>query len=410
MPSMIALVDCNNFFVSCEELFCPRLKGRATVILSSNDGCVVSRSKQAKAMGIAMGQPAFELKREIGSGQLVALSSNFPLYADLSRRVMEVLESFSPEMEVSSIDEAFFVLEGEGLLERAGAMQKKVLQWVGIPVSIGIAKTKTLAKWANQQAKGSGVPVWIEDQADLERVAPEEIWGIGKKLAERLKELGIYTAAQFRDKEDGWLKKALGVTGLRVALELRGVRCFELSQDEEKRQSITCSRSFGRSVGEKEVLEQAIATFVAHAAEKLREQKSKARFLQVFLQSGFPRQTDSMHFVLPLATSYTPDLIALAKSALAKLFRPGTAYKKGGVLLGDFVDEGSLQMDLFAPDPKSGKKEAAMRIVDQINATYDKEAVRFLAEGVGHSWKSSSSNRSPPYTTSWKGLLGIDVG
>lgn len=412
---MIALVDCNNFYASCEEVFHPKLRNKPLIILSNNDGCVIARSKKAKDIGIQMGEPAYLFKDKIAAGAIQALSSNFALYDDMSRRVMETLESLSPDMEVYSIDEAFFHLleePREVLLCRAVAAQEKVKQWTGIPISIGMARTKTLAKVANKIAKKNGFPCLLaeenEIQARLEQTALEDIWGIGSQLAQRLKAKGIYTAAQFKDQSDDWLRTVVGVGGLRTAFELRGVPCFGLEEGEEKKQSITCSRSFGRAVGELPVLEEAISAFTVRAAQKLRAQGSKVCFLSIFLQAGFPRQSYSCFYSLPTPSSYTPELITLAKQGVASLFRPGVEYKKGGVVFSDLVDEGTCQFDFLAARPVCAQKETVMRLVDQINAAFGKHSIRFLAEGVERKYRAIQQRRTPRFTTSWDELLTIE--
>lgn len=409
---MIGLVDCNNFYASCEEVFNPKLKRKPLVILSNNDGCVIARSKKAKEIGIEMGAPAFILKQQIELGQLKALSSNFPLYGDMSRRVMETLETYSPQVEIYSIDEAFLEVPASNQVEWASFLQRRVGQWTGIPVSIGMGPTKTLAKIATRIAKKRGEPFLLDSadviQTELEKTALADIWGIGRQLALKLQRSGIYTAAQFRDREEGWLRPLVGIAGWRTALELKGVCCFELLEEPEKKQSITCSRTFGRPIQEAALLEEAIAAFINRASEKLRAQQSQARFLSVFLQSGFPRISESYHFSLPVATSHTPDLIGWGKRALSQIARSGVSYKKGGVVLADFVEEGVEQPDFFAENPGQARKKQAMQAIDRINAAYGKEVVRFLAEGVERSWKGVRLHQTPRYTTCWEEFLIIN--
>ncbi len=308
---MFALVDCNNFYASCEEVFNPKLAQKPLVILSSNDGCVIARSKRAKEVGIPMGIPAFQIKDQIERGDIAALSSNFTLYADLSNRVMSVLESFSPDMEIYSIDEAFFRLEPPYELQ-AHAIRNKVKQWTGIPISIGIAPTKTLAKLANRLVKKTGEGVYLLEKPNLirkalEQTLPIDIWGIGRGVTDTLKKKNIHTAAQLVDQEDGWIRKLLGVTGYRTVLELRGTPCIEL-EETEKRDSIICSRSFGHRIDSLALLEEAVATFTTRAAEKLREQGSRAAFLSVSIATSpfsGPYESRSCHIHLPIPTCYS---------------------------------------------------------------------------------------------------------
>jgi len=416
---MFALVDCNNFFASCELVFNPLLDKKPLVILSNNDGCIIARSQKAKQIGIKMGDPAFLYRDQAARGEIGMISSNFALYADMSRRVMEVLSSFSPDMELYSIDEAFFLLDDapdEILVKQAVAMRGKIKQWTGIPVSIGMAPTKTLAKIANEMAKKElgGVCILSEPaaiQSHLAKTALIDVWGVGRRTAEQLKRKGIYTAAQLTEADDAWIRKLLGVTGLQTVLELRGIPCLQILEEEEKKKSILCSRSFPSQIGDLVLLQEAVASFTSHAAEKLRAQKSLAGFLSVFLSPPLSEKTDSYncHIQLPNPTSYTPELIALAREGIAQLFRPGLFYKRAGVLLGDFSDEDHVQNDLMAPNDFSPQKTEAMKILDQINARYDKAAIRFAAQGKKgkRPWQSSRSNVSPNFTTNWNDLLKV---
>lgn len=402
--TMFAIVDCNNFFASCEEVFNPKLKRKPLVILSNNDGIVIARSQKAKEIGIPMGAPVFEIKPLIDSHAVETLSSNFALYADMSNRVMQVLETVAPEIEIYSIDEAFFQVDKEDLV----AIREKVKQWTGITVSLGVAPTKTLAKLANRTAKKSKEGVFALKEAgairaQLEITPLEEIWGIGAATAKSLKRENVYTPAQLCDKSDEWIRKQLGVNGLRIAMELRGSPCLEL-EEPTKKQSIVFSRSFGSKIDQLPLLEEAVSFFAARAAEKLRGQESKTKFLSVSLATSL-FESHSCHFKFSNATAYAPEIIAKAKEGLSRLFRSGVSYRKAGVMLSDFSDEEVCQFDLFAPDPKREKKEAAMRALDGINARYDKPALRFLAEGK--EWKGAPARITPCYTTSWNDILTI---
>lgn len=397
---MFALVDCNNFFASCEMVFNPRLEKVPLVILSNNDGCIISRSQRAKDLGIKMGDPAFLYKDR---KDIVMLSANFALYSDMSQRVMQTLSSFSPDMEIYSIDEAFFLLDENSALCDSVAMREKVKKWTGIWVSIGVGPTKTLAKLANKLAKKeSGVYVLAQNEINalLAETSLEDVWGIGKGLAEKLKQKRIYSAQQLCQADDTWIQKQLGVNGFRTVLELRGTPCFELSDSPEKKQSIVCSRSFGKKIEELPLLQEAVASFAAKAAEKLREQESLAGFLSVFASTN--QQTLSCHIQLPNPSSYTPELISLAKEGAARFFRTGLQYKKAGVLLGEFSE--GCQNDFLTPRKD---KSAAMKVVDQINARYDKPALRFAAEGREQVWRGKRSHSTPKFTTSWSELLKI---
>jgi DNA polymerase V len=415
---MFALADCNNFYASCEELFNPKLTRTALIVLSNNDGIVIARSKKAKEMGIQMGAPAFLYKDQIERGEIRALSSNFTLYADMSARVMQVLESFAPLMEIYSIDEAFFELEDlpeKRIVEQSIQIREKVKKWTGIPVSIGIGPTKTIAKIANEFAKKQpserGVCALLSPSAiqnRLEKTALDEIWGIGDALAQRLKAKRIYTAAELAACNDTFIQKLLGVTGYRTVLELRGISCFSCEETAEKRKSIVCSRSFKQPIADRNILEEAIATFTSRAAEKLREQNSRAQFMSIFISTNpfaKPYESASCHIDLPHPTDYTPDLIHFAKEGLDRIYRPPFAYKKAGIMLSCFHDGEIEQMDWITPSNASPKKEHLMRAIDQINRRYDKNVVHSAAEGGASSRTRPQANVSPKYTTSWTDLL-----
>lgn len=329
------------------------------------------------------------------------LSANFALYSDMSHRVMQTLSSASPDIEIYSIDEAFLEIESSHLLEKCQSIRKKVLQWTGIPLSIGAAPTKTLAKLASEIGKKQG-GVFVLEQKDiherLKTTALDEIWGIGSALNERLKRKGIYTAFQLIESNDSWIQKELGVVGYRTVLELRGTSVFDLEELPEKKKSIVCSRSFGRKVSELHLIEEAIASFTARASEKLRQQESRAAFLSLFLQSK--NGTQSCHIHLPNATSYTPELIHLAKEGVRKLFQSDLEYRKAGVQLCDFTED--RQIDFLTPARK--EKGNLMKVMDQINARYDRQIIQFAAEGIQKPWEGRRSNCSPKYTTSWNDL------
>lgn len=393
------LIDCNNFFVSCEQVFNPKLKGKPIVVLSNNDGCVVSRSKEAKALGIPMGAPAFQCKEAFLRYDVAVLSSNFKLYGDMSQRIMETLEEFGFPVDVYSVDEAFLEIpleEGEELGEK---IRQKVLQWTGIPISVGIGATKTLAKAAAERAKKKGVVVW--DSSFLATFPVEEVWGIGRKTAEFLYENSIRFALGLVQASDTWIQTHLGTLGLRIALELRGISCYTFEEDAAPRKGIICSRSFGRDVSCLSELKEAAASFAAAAAEKLRRQGSFASYLSVFaIDKNRFCQTAAMR--LPEATSYTPLLISYAAQLLDKIFQKDMRYKKVGVMLGEFSS--SFQADLFAPQKK---KPGVMNLVDKINQRSGKKTLFFAAEGTRQPWKGLAGSRTAEFTTRWDQLLTV---
>lgn len=409
------LIDCNSFFVSCERVFNPKLWGKPVVVLSSNDGCVVARSKEAKKLGIPMGAPAFQYKQLFQDRGVFVYSSNFTLYGDISQRVMQVLQQFSADYEIYSIDEAFLSIATDDPLSIAREIRARVLRWTGIPVSVGIAPTKTLAKVANHIAKKDekqqGVFL-LNDPKEIDCTLAQfplgDIWGIGRNLSRRLKGHGIFTPLQFKNCSDTWIQKSFSVVLLKTALELRGVSCLPLDEVEAPNKSITCSRSFGAPVTTLFQLEEAISSYTARAAEKLREQDLCARYLTVYLTtSPFIEDpySNSATASIPEPTDYTPQLITTAKKCLQGIFRDGYSYKKVGVILNDLTLKTAHQLDLFSPPtPNRGR---AMDILDQINGAYGRNALQFAAEGIEKPWKMKRCHTSARFTTHWDELLTV---
>ena len=430
---MYALVDCNNFYVSCERAFQPRLEGRPVVVLSNNDGCIVSRSAEAKALGIAMGEPLFKVKALVEQHGVQALSSNYALYGDMSGRVMSYLATQAPELEVYSIDEAFLSLHGMepyfGSLESyARQIQTEVKRRTHIPTCIGLAPTKTLAKLANRVAKkdASFGGVLLLDSPErrqwaLGRVPVEDVWGIGRQYATKLYNLGITTAAGLARCSEAMARKHLGgVVGARLVRELQGYPCHRLNPSEDgtlARQSIACTRTFGRPLAQFEDVMGAVASFASRAAEKLRRQESAASVLTVFLsQNRFgntpPPHTRSAQVTLPVATSHTSELVRFARALLGRLWQPGVVYVKAGVILDGFEQGGQEQLSLFATD--GGERAARlMQKLDALNQRYGKGSVQVataLGGGPSNSttpWKGQQQRRTPAYTTSWDELWQV---
>lgn len=408
------LIDCNSFFVSCEQVFNPKLYGKPVVVLSNNDGCVVSRSKEAKKLGIPMGAPAFKYKELFQKHRVFVYSSNFTLYGDMSHRVMQVLEQFSPWIEINSIDEAFIILETDQPIEFARTLKHQVPRWTGIPVSVGIGLTKTLAKVANDLAK-KRTEDHIFQLTDLEQIqsvlktlSPKEIWGIGSRLDAQLKASGIFTALDLCNAEESWLRKLFSVTMLKTALELRGISCLQLEEVESPKKSITASRSFGKPVTTLEELHEAVASHATRAAENLREQGSLTGHVTVFLMTSpfinHPYSNmASIH--LPQPSNYTPLLISLCKQILSPLFRAGHSYKKVGVILQDIIPADCYQQDLFTSQTRGPKEQALMHCFDQITNHFGRNAIYFAAEGIEKSWKGQRNCTSQGFTTNWQELL-----
>jgi DNA polymerase V len=420
MPTPIALVDCNNFYASCERVFQPRLRGQPVVVLSNNDGCVIARSNEAKALGIAMGEAWHLCRARVNTQGVIVRSSNYTLYGDMSARVMRVLGGFTPDLEVYSIDEAFLDLAGfEHRLEaHARELRSTVLQWTGIPVSVGIAPTKTLAKLANRTAKkdphSGGVAVLLTAQAQeaaLASIELTDLWGIARRMAERLAAFGIRTPLDLRHADPRFLRERFSVVMERMVHELQGTPCIALEDAPPDRKSIIASRSFGRMVTERRELEEAVTTHTARAAEKMRRQHLATARLVVFIHTNRFRPQDRQHFAeqaiqLPVATSDTGKLNEAAMRALAAIYRPGHAYKKAGVMLLGLIPAGEVQGGLF-DQVDSAKSAARMKAIDLLNRRFGRDTVTFAVSGRARGWKLKSEFISPRFTTSWDELLTV---
>src|SRR3989339_325175 len=421
MPAIFALIDCNNFYASCERVFNPELEGKPVVVLSNNDGCIIARSNEAKALGIKMGEPYFRCKPLIERHLVRVFSSNYALYGDMSQRVMEILSHLEPEVEIYSIDEAFFRLpqaNEESLLENGRNIRATVKKLVGIPVSIGYGPTKTLAKIANRIAKKhpehGGVFVLPDEGLDalLATIEVGDVWGIGRRQTQKLFACGIRTALDLKNGNDTWLRKHLTVTGLRTAMELRGISCLPLEESPPPRKSVTSSRSFGQPVTYLAWLREALSSYIAIAAEKLRVEDLKTGCVQVYLttnrfREGEPQYANSKTITLQIHISSTLDLIRYADEVLRQLYRPGYAYKKVGVVLMDLVPAGHVQAHLFLTPPKG--QEALMGAMDQINRRWGRDTLHSAAAGFLRPWKNKQERRSPSYTTSWAELPVVNA-
>ena len=421
MKYIFALVDCNNFYVSCERIFEPSLEGRPVVVLSNNDGCVVSRSNEAKKLGIGMGVAFFKVRDFAVKHGLVALSSNYTLYADMSRRVMETLCNFTPEIEVYSIDEAFLNLSGLGdnLTDYGRRIRQTVKQWTGMPVSVGIAETKTLAKIANRIAKRSPEAAGVfelTEQAHIDealaKTGVEHIWGVGIKTCIKLKREGIKTALALRGVDVEWMRRRFGVTGVRTVYELRGICCYELEEQPPTKKGITVSRMFGRKVETVEELKEAIANYASRAGEKLRDEGLAAGAMTVYVMTSRfvdPRKRyfNSRGVNFPTATNYTPELIDYATGAIERLYKKGFLYTKAGLILGDLVPEGKVQGNLFDRADRQ-KSRRLMRAIDAVNIKLPDSRLIWAAEGIDQSWRTKFAKRSKRYTTQWDELVEVE--
>jgi DNA polymerase V len=408
MP-VFALVDCNNFFVSCERVFRPSLEGRPVVVLSNNDGVVISRSEEAKALGIGMAAPFFEVRALVAERGVAAISANHELYADFSRRVTEVLSRHAPAVENYSIDESFLTLPDDVRLEaRARALRAEVWRWTGIPVSVGLAPTKALAKLASDKAKKAGGVLSLlhadERARTLAETPVEHVWGIARASADRLAARGARTAAEFAALGDALILKTLGVGGLRLAHELRGVACLTLAAAAPERQSVTVSRSFGRTVGSLAALESAVASFAARAGERARRHGLKAGILRVHLgwrEDGRLEGGDAAARFFP--TNDTTALTRAAKELLGRLFVEGRAYRKAGIVLGALENANSAQAEFF-DDGRTARASRLLRAVDGINASLGDGTLSYGGELASLAWAPLRERRSPRWTTNWEEL------
>ena len=417
-PTLFALVDCNNFYASCERVFNPSLNGKPVIVLSNNDGCVVARSEEAKAAGIGMGVPLFEIRDKIEAHRIEVFSSNYALYGDMSRRVMQCLSSFTPELEIYSIDEAFLNLSGfheRNLTEYAQQIRATARQWTGIPVSIGIAETKTLAKVANRAVKkkligSDGVFDWtdVSDRDSLlRRIAVEDVWGIGPSLSRYLKAQGIETALALRDADPRWIKQRLGVVPMRTVLELRGTPCIPLELHPPSKKNICVSRGFSRPIDTLAELEEAVAAYATRAAEKARRGKLHASALTIFVQTNRfkdePQYNNAASFSFIAATADTQELIQTALRGVRAIFRKGYRYAKAGVLLNDLVGTARTQATLF-DDRDRVRSLRLTKALDRINAEHGAETLHYAATGFSRTWRTKFARRSPRFTTRWNEL------
>lgn len=412
---MFALIDCNNFYASCERVFQPKLRGVPVAVLSNNDGCVIARSNEVKALGIPMGAPAFKFKELFQKHQVRLFSPNFELYGDMSDRVMKTLRPFTERMEIYSIDEAFTLLPEIPPSEYTAygtLIRDTIRQHTGIPVSVGIAPTKTLAKVALALIKltpGKSGVLDVGSLPDIDRCLADltvrEVWGIGHALTDRLAVLGIHTVRDLKYANQNKIKKILHTPGLRTVLELSGLSCLPLEDADQPCKSVICSRSFSREVTNFAELRQAVATFAARAAEKLRKERRTATLLQVFVETNrFKEQewyANAKAVALPRATNFTPDLIAAAEMGLKSIFLPGRHYKRAGVLVSELQGDPNVQPDLFNEMSVDAleRRSRAMNAVDSINRRFGRGTTRFLAEGIEQSWQMKRQLKSPAWTT-----------
>jgi DNA polymerase V len=417
MPPVFALVDCNNFYASCERVFNPTLEGQPIVVLSNNDGCVVARSNEAKALGIGMGVPEFQIRPLLRAHRVQVLSSNYTLYGDMSQRITETLEQFTPNIEVYSIDEAFLSLAGferRNLTDYGREIRRTVKQWTGIPVSVGIAETKALAKIANRIAKQTPDTGGVSDlltcpdrEILLGKVAVDDVWGIGPNYARLLKQHGTTTALQLIQTDDQWIRKHMGIVGVRLVYELRGHSCLDLEECPSPKQGITCSRAFGRSVSTLGEMEEAVSSYVSRAAEKLRRERLAATMLTVFVMTNEfkdePQYCNSVTCSLPVGTDTTSELIRAALQGLRTIYQDGYWYKKVGVMFTGLSPASQVQPDFF-DDQDRPRSKRLMAALDKVNDRWGSGTLEYAASGLTKTWDTKFHRRSPAYTTDWDEL------
>lgn len=423
---VFALVDCNSFFASCERVFQPALRDKPVAVLSNNDGCIISRSEEAKDLGLPMGAPLFKWEEFIKKNRINIFSANFTLYGDMSHRVMSILAGFVPDLEIYSIDEAFLSLENLAIKdyeEYAIHIRETILKYTGIPVSIGIASTKTLAKLANRIGKKQRIKSGVMNLLNLsnqeldnyfEKIDVGDIWGIGWRLRVDMRANGFVTVKDLKYSDIPWIRKKFSVIVERTVRELNGIPCIELSTTSSSKKSIASTRSFGRAITTYEKLAEAVSYYSAKASEKLREENETALYVQVYIRTNkFKEARDyfnSATISLINPTDFTPDITRAALEALRQIYRENFKYKKAGVLLFGLQPKEHVQMDIFNQNKllEDNKKSEFMTVVDKLNKKWGRNFVKLAAEGVNRKdWYMKQERKSPEYTTNWNELLTV---
>lgn len=419
---MFALVDCNNFYASCQRVFEPHLIGKPIVVLSNNDGCVIARSNEAKALGIPMGAPAFEFKKTFEDNNVFVYSSNYALYGDMSSRVMNLLREFTPEIEIYSIDEAFLKFKGFELFdlqEIGNKMRYRVTKGTGIPVSIGFAPTKALAKVANKIAKKypeRTKNVYCIDTEEkrlkaLKWTKIEDVWGIGRKHAKRLQAIKVTNAYQFTQLTDAWVRKEMAVVGLRLKHELEGKPTLDMEAPKSKKM-IATTRSFEKTLTKFEDISERISTFTASCSEKLRKQESHCNMIMVFVQTNYhnkDQQQYSRNIVIntDFPTNSTIELNYYAQIGLKAIFKEGYHYKKAGVIVMGLTPNDKIQLSLF--NTSNPKHQPLMSVIDKLNKSYGTNKIKFATQSLGRQWKMRQEKLSPSYTTRLSDIITIKL-
>ncbi len=416
---MFALVDCNNFYASCERVFRPDLEGKAVVVLSNNDGCVIARSNEAKALGIPMGAPAYQYKSTFEAQDIAVFSTNFSLYGDMSSRVMEILGQYTPNMEIYSIDEAFLQFNGYDyfdLQEIGKKMHCQVRQWTGIPISIGFAPTKALAKVANHIAKkfpketGGIYSIDSEEKRikALKWLKIGDVWGIGRRHRKRMEAINIKTAYDFTQLAENWVRKNMSIIGWRLQQELLGKSMLKL-EEVQTQKSIACTRTFEKNYTDFDLIRERIVSFTTTCSRKLREQKTSCQAIHIFLYTNYHREDQAQYrghttIKLPFPTNSSLELVKFATEALLQIYKEGYEYKRAGVVMLDIQADKGLQMQLF--DNRNPKHIPLMKTIDQINRKMGEQKLR-LGIQDSERWKMKQERRSPRYTTEWEEIMVV---
>ena len=418
---MIALLDCNNFYASCERVFRPDLIEKPIIVLSNNDGCVIARSDEVKKMGVKMGTPVFKVRDLIVENDISVFSSNFALYGDISRRIMKILQNTIFDLEIYSIDEAFIDFMYKSDIEYESLnLVSKILQWTGIPVSIGISTTKTLAKIANHFAKkiSRNNILFLDSEKIIDfyikKIDIKDVWGIGYRYSRFLYDKGIYTAYDLTKKNDKWILDNMSINGLKTVYELRGIRCFELQTSELPKKNIRNSRTFSRDTNDYNKIKKAISSFASKASEKLRAQKCVASTISVFINTNKYKSTNQNcklngSINLKFSTNDTSVIISEALKILDEIYIPGYFYKQAGIIISNFSVVNQTQLGLFEDVSKKIKREKLMFSLDYINSIIGNESIKLACEEFESDWRVNQSNLSPAYTTRWKEILSVNI-
>ena len=416
---MIALADCNNFYASCERVFSPALKNKPIIVLSNNDGCVIARSNEAKSIGIRMGEPVFKARKLIIQNKVNVFSTNFALYGDMSKRVMSLLDNMSPDIEIYSIDEAFMDFSGiQDCFKLGLEMRDVVIRHTGIPISIGIAKTKTLAKVANHFAKrDTKKGVYVLDSANqintmLKSMPVSKLWGVGSRYARMLNSYGVKSAFDFISLDENWVLEKMTVMGLKIQHELKGKPCISIDTSPSLKKNICTSRSFGVKVTELQSLKESISSHAARCAEKLRQEGGCARYVSVIIKTNPFNKLDDYYYGYRAISFNTPtndtiDIVSAAENLLKSIYKKGLVYKKSGVIVGDIIPQDRVQLNMFDTDQKRAKRDNLNSAVDLINQIIGRNTVHIGSQGISRKWQLKREKLSPCYTTKWDDLLRV---